>query len=109
MALFSLEEYESAADAFRLGAQHDASEASFKTWLRKCAAELEEESKQPAAPAAAPAAAQPAVAPAERVRHDWYQNATHVFLTLFVKGLKPNDVTVTFEKNSVTLSLRCGR
>ncbi|PNW75124.1 hypothetical protein CHLRE_12g513600v5 [Chlamydomonas reinhardtii] len=75
IALFNLEEYEAAKEAFEAGCAL-APDNTFKTWIRKCDAELEDEAAaapQPAkvqasepapAPAAAPAPVQPA-APAQ--------------------------------------------
>ena len=40
-ALFNLEEYESAKDAFEAGLQLDPQSSAFKTWVRKCDAEME--------------------------------------------------------------------
>ena len=41
VALFNLEEYESAKSAFEAGQALDAKNSTFKTWIRKCAAEMD--------------------------------------------------------------------
>ena len=41
VALFNLEEYESAKSAFETGQALDAKNSTFKTWIRKCAAEMD--------------------------------------------------------------------
>lgn len=43
VALFNLEEYESAKAAFEAGQALDNKNSSFKTWIRKCAAEMDGE------------------------------------------------------------------
>lgn len=43
VALFNLEEYESAKSAFETGQALDAKNSTFKTWIRKCAAEMDDE------------------------------------------------------------------
>lgn len=43
--MFSLEEYESAKTAFEKGKQLEPENTSFRTWERKCDAELELENK----------------------------------------------------------------
>mmetsp|Transcript_5272 Transcript_5272/g.11551 ORF Transcript_5272/g.11551 Transcript_5272/m.11551 type:complete len:392 (+) Transcript_5272:110-1285(+) len=43
VACFHLEEYETAKEAFEAGQQLDPSNAQYKTWLRKCQAELQDE------------------------------------------------------------------
>ena len=42
--MFNLEEYESAKAAFEAGQALDSKNSSFKTWIRKCNAELDGES-----------------------------------------------------------------
>lgn len=41
VACFELDEYETALSAFEKAASLDASDTSFKTWIRKCQAEIE--------------------------------------------------------------------
>jgi len=41
IACFELEEYETALASFHKGASLDPSDSSFKTWIRKCQAEIE--------------------------------------------------------------------
>lgn len=41
VALFHLEEYETAKEAFEAGQALDPKNSSFKTWIRKCAAEID--------------------------------------------------------------------
>ncbi|DBA95298.1 hypothetical protein WJX82_009900 [Trebouxia sp. C0006] len=43
VALFNLEEYESAKSAFEAGQALDPRNSTFKTWVRKCAAEMDDE------------------------------------------------------------------
>lgn len=46
VALFHLEEYETAKAAFEAGQALDPNNSSFKTWIRKCAAEIEDEASE---------------------------------------------------------------
>eukprot|EP00741_Cyanophora_paradoxa_P020204 tig00000219_g19503.t1 len=111
VACFELSEYESAKTAFEKGLALQPSNSQFKTWIRKCDAELQDEqesraaAKPAAAPAPAPAAAPapaPPVAPAEqKIRHEWYQNNTHVFVTLFVKNVDKEKTKVEYGEQSV--------
>jgi len=52
MALFSLEEYEAAKQAFEKGQSLEAANTAFKTWIRKCEAELHVDSNVTTATAA---------------------------------------------------------
>jgi suppressor of G2 allele of SKP1 len=101
VAAFHMEEYVTAKAAFEKGQALDSSNGQFKTWIRKCNAEIEEEmvgedvaaqTPPPAAAAgAAPAPAQPAYVPpppkpAARFRHDFIQNPTTVTVSVYLKG-----------------------
>lgn len=57
--------------------------------------------KQEATPAVAPTV-NPAV---DKVRHEWYQSADRVTVTLYVKGVPKADTVVEFEERSVCISL----
>lgn len=57
VALFNLEEYESAKAAFEAGQALDNKNSTFKTWIRKCAAEMDDEASQDNQTAAEPPSA----------------------------------------------------
>jgi hypothetical protein len=94
IACFNMEEYATAKTAFEKGRELDDKNAQFKTWIRKCNAEIEDEmASEMAAPAAAtpaPAAAAvfqaPPPKPVQRFRHDFIQTPTHVTVTFYMKG-----------------------
>ena len=108
MAHFELQNFEAAKSAFEAGKAEGSVGAKLRMWVRKCNAELELQSGAvPKAPVAAnpakpvssvPQAAAPARAAASRgdgkVRHEWYQNKTHVILTIFGKNTKQEDVSL---------------
>lgn len=99
VACFNIDEFETAKDAFEKGYAIEPANAQFKTWIRKCDAELEEEEEDsgppPAVPAARPAPAavtvpppsQPVApaAPKPRFRHEYYQNSSSVVVTVYIK------------------------
>jgi len=151
---FEMEEFETAKSSFEKGQQLDSSNTTFRTWIRKCNAELEIEesmdvdtsskqdskpttatqsqpssssqsSNQSSAPAAKPASATPVSAassnpsstpttttpatsaPSEqKIRHEWYQTPIHVFVTVFVKGAKKEQVNVEFQEKSLLVSIK---
>jgi len=125
MAQFELEEFQLAKEAFEGGLAVDPASRGFKMWIRKCQAELEltgtasapasNATAATAAPAAAKAAPAPAAAPKRAappsdsmIRHEWYQNATHVIVTVFAKGLAEKDVKPDIKAKSVELALNLG-
>eukprot|EP01119_Soliformovum_irregulare_P006673 TRINITY_DN1892_c0_g1_i1.p1 TRINITY_DN1892_c0_g1~~TRINITY_DN1892_c0_g1_i1.p1 ORF type:complete len:359 (+),score=124.58 TRINITY_DN1892_c0_g1_i1:44-1078(+) len=117
VALFSMEEYEAALSAFKKGQSNDSSNTQFATWIRKCEAELEESnsssSKTPTpvsstpapTPTPAPVATPVPIAPG-RIRHEWYQTATHVIVTIFVKGIQKDQLTVNLADKSLDVDIK---
>jgi len=112
VACFNMEEYATAKVAFEKGRELDPGNNQFKTWLRKCNAELEDEmvgDDQAAAPAAHAPATQAAPAPppppkpVQRFRHDFIQNPTHVTVTVYIKGATKETCEVQFERQSLSL------
>jgi tetratricopeptide (TPR) repeat protein len=124
IACFNMEEYGTAKNAFEKGRDLDGSNTQFKTWIRKCNAELEEEmvgddSAQEALPAYATtassaqapsqiAAAVPAPKPVQRFRHDFIQNQTMVTVTVYIKGATKESCEVTFEPTALSLDWNIG-
>jgi len=120
MACFELEDFQSAKEAFEAGLALEKPSRSFKMWIRKCDAELELTgvSAAPAkanatvtsAPASAPAApvTRPAPPSDSRVRHEWYQSTSHIILTIFIKGLKEENVVLEMQAKSLEIALKMG-
>jgi len=114
VAAFHMEEYVTAKAAFEKGQELDAANNQFKTWIRKCNAEIEEEMvgecqiEEATPPPAAAAAAQPTYQPpppkpVARFRHDFIQNPTHVTVSVYIKGANKDSCEVTFEETGFTL------
>ncbi|KAL6072088.1 Cochaperone protein [Balamuthia mandrillaris] len=134
MACFALDEYETALAAFEKGQQLEPENASFKTWIRKCKAEIESEeglqedlvTEEATAPPSQAASSSSSVAPAPtstpatsvqeeekkevpqepKVRHSWYQNPTHVYITFYAKGLKEEDVQLELTDQSMDVTIK---
>lgn len=129
-ALFYLDRFQEAQAALEAAAQ--AGQEKTELWLRKCKAELERAAAGPtpvtvaatAASATAPVVhkidALPKAAPepkpehvlpkapanlAERTREQWFQGPTDVTVTVLAKNLKPDQVQMTFESETNTLSI----
>jgi len=120
-ALFELEEFVAAKVAFESAVGIDGSNRVSKMWVRKCDAELE---------VTAPAAAKPAVGTAtpattvakplpaaksasavsgdSKIRHEWYQNKTHLIVTVFAKGVAQDSASLDLQPMSLELSLKLG-
>lgn len=118
MAAFSLDNFSLALTAFNKGNELKPS-AQFKTWIRKCEAELgdgkaTEAPTQPAATQTPVATATIAVAASKfkyvlallfldsfAFRHDFFQTATHVTVCIFAKSVKKDSIQVTIKKKQV--------
>lgn len=116
VALFELEEFASAKGAFQTAVGLCGSDRVFKMWVRKCDAELEATagpaSAKPAAPAAQTGVAQSAVKLAasgdSKIRHEWYQNKTHVMVTVFAKGVAEDTASLDLQPTSMELAIKLG-
>ncbi|CAI5481686.1 unnamed protein product [Closterium sp. Yama58-4] len=123
VACHHLEEYETALAAFKAGAKLEPNNAKFKNGIRKAEAELQSQDEDMAVDAPAPSAAAsaseaparvptasaapgpsapvpspaPAAAPAPappKYRHEFYQSATTVVVTVFAKGISSEQLKV---------------
>jgi len=132
---FEMEEFETAKISFEKGFQLDPSNNSFRTWIRKCNAELEVEEDAmdivtphtstsathqnpiPSNPSSTPTSTTTSTststptsttaAPTEqKIRHEWYQTATHVFVTVFVKNIKQEQLNVQIEEKSLNIAIK---
>mmetsp|Transcript_2072 Transcript_2072/g.6302 ORF Transcript_2072/g.6302 Transcript_2072/m.6302 type:complete len:333 (-) Transcript_2072:1082-2080(-) len=117
IACFNMEEFATAKKAFEQGKQIDPDNNQFKTWIRKCNAELEEEmagDEMPVphsngtsvAPAPAPVQNVPQPPPpktVQRFRHDFIQNPTFVTVTVYIKGADRENCDITFEPRALSI------
>jgi len=110
IALFELEEYEDASLAFEKAQSLEPDRADLKTWIRKCDAELKlnQATKDPN-DGAAPSMPKPSGAPAEalpqtmgdKCRFEWYQNSTHVIVTVFAKKRAEADTSLELTDSEI--------
>jgi suppressor of G2 allele of SKP1 len=123
LACFQLDEFETALDAFRRGlALAEASPAlarsrKYAIWLRKCDAEIEDESSdedEDAAGAAAhadtPPAAPIATAPAPEggvvaapcaIKYQYYQTNSHITITVLAKNVQAGECVVEIKERTL--------
>lgn len=141
LAAFGLSEYETAKQAFEKGlglleasGKPDVSR-KYRTWIRKCDAEIEDEEvavpsasasaappstsstpavagpsgsggAQAAAPSAKPAPSAPPAPPTSSVKYQYYQNASHVIMTILQKNLKPEDTQIDIEPRKLKVVVK---
>jgi len=122
MACFSLDEFETALSAFQKGQELEPENSTFKTWIRKCVAELESEtgtvvpiedktqkvtteSVQSSVQSSTPVANIKS-SEAPKIRHEWYQTQTHVFVTIFSKNVKKEETILDIQKKSLSITIK---
>jgi suppressor of G2 allele of SKP1 len=137
IALFYVEEYESARSVFTDGIEMGSTEntITFKQWRRKCNAELDIEQQEeagtttegifigigadippePAKPSRdeasqtsseSSASGSQAIGQASKMRYDWYQTDSHVIVTLMIKNVKKDDVSISFGERTLSASVK---
>lgn len=129
-SLFHLEDYKSAKDAFTQGQTLDPADGNFRTWIRKCEAEMDllkqeksdtsevkigssggdsktEDSKTGAKTeqSTEPPKTVP-MPPKEKSRYDWYQTQTHVIVTILLKNVKQEDMTIDIQERSLSACIK---
>mmetsp|Transcript_21606 Transcript_21606/g.26023 ORF Transcript_21606/g.26023 Transcript_21606/m.26023 type:complete len:355 (+) Transcript_21606:188-1252(+) len=111
-ACFNLEEYATAKTAFETVNSLEPSKQT-ETWIRKCAAELEDEDEDededeveaPAAPPPVPTPAPAPAAPPPKYRHEWYQTADKVNISIMAKKIPEETVNTEVSGDGTNLSL----
>jgi suppressor of G2 allele of SKP1 len=128
-----LEEYETAKAAFVTGMGKAESPEIYRSWIRKCDAELEDDAeagdtgvdmgaaivadpppqatsqppKQTQEPVTStPAAEAPTAPPAPKYRHQWFQSPAAVTLSIMAKGIKPDRATVDITPTAVHVHIK---
>jgi len=124
-ACIKLEEYQTAKAALELGSSYASGDSRFTRLLKECEERIAEESSQAPAknvepPVAAAAATvedkedvanmentPPVVEPPSKpkYRHDYYNSATEVVLTIFAKGVPADSVVIDFGEQMLSVSI----
>lgn len=115
MALYSLQQYGRAKDAFERGlslASDPASKANFSDWLGKTVAELPVDAATPSSssPSPSPSSTGAELLPLSTYRRDWYQSPSHVTIDLFARDTQADQLSVAVTSGShFELRLRVDR
>jgi len=124
MALFALEEFETAQIAFEKGQTSDPSNSQFKTWIRKCQAELEldgttttnttsstqvtEDKMEIITPTPTEQPITPKVEakPEPKFKHEWYQTTSQVVISVFAKEMTKEKVGIDIQEQSLCVTIK---
>lgn len=122
--LFSLEKYEAALQSYKTALSLDGENNQIKEWIRKCEAEinlkdssndndqikvgLSSIEKQKEDPPTMKQETSPSQQQqtAKKINHDWYQTETHVVITVLVKNLKKESVSIGFNVKSLSVTAK---
>ncbi|KAG0053401.1 Suppressor of G2 allele of SKP1 [Gryganskiella cystojenkinii] len=118
VAAFHIQDYQTAKVALEACRVLSPDQRTLASWIRKNDQELTKLPKTATpTPAAAPApvaapVAIPTVTPApvtpavHRVRHEWYQNDSHVTISVFIKNVKKESVDINITENALSVSVK---
>ncbi|XP_041358470.1 protein SGT1 homolog [Gigantopelta aegis] len=114
VALFNLEDYQSALDAFKEGQKLNETDSSYDSWIKKCEEKMKSLSmgddsiklqSQVPVPSEPPTEHKP-VPILPSVRHDWYQTPTHVVITVLLKNVNKDSLVCDIQENSLSVIVK---
>lgn len=94
---FKLENYSAASVALYKAQQLGSQETNLYSMLQTCREKL---SKQPVSKPESNSIVSP------KIRHEWYQTDSYVYVSIFIKQLRPEDVSVEFLPREFTLTVK---
>jgi len=123
LAAFELQEYETAKAAFEQGQKIDPDQSNWRTWIRKCEAEMgmentkaeksEEKTNTTSPmivdpPKVVPVTpTQPPSIPSQpKIRHEWYQTNSHAIVAIFAKNIKKEQVTIDIREKTLSVTIQ---
>jgi hypothetical protein len=104
-ACVKLEQYDAARAAVEVGAALAPGDARFAQLMKEIDAKAPKPMETDASPAAAVATATPAPADKPKYRHDYYNSAAEVVVTVFAKGVAAEHVAVEFGEQLLSVSV----
>ncbi|OEL30597.1 Protein SGT1-like protein [Dichanthelium oligosanthes] len=106
-ACVKLEQYDAARAAVEAGAALAPADARLAQRFAQLMKEIDAKASKPMETEASAAAPVPAAAPAEKAkyRHDYYNSAAEVVVTVFAKGMAPEHVAVEFGEQVLSISV----
>ncbi|XP_030636012.1 protein SGT1 homolog [Chanos chanos] len=97
IAEYHLNNFTSAQEAFKTGQALEGSNAAFQTWIKRCEEKMETQVQNGTSN---PQTTTP------HVKHDWYQTESQVIVTIMLKNVKKEDITVNFEEQELTAEVK---
>ncbi|XP_064637338.1 protein SGT1 homolog [Lineus longissimus] len=109
-ACFHLDKFPEAKSAFIEGQKLDDSNAAFKTWLRKCDAELDLAKKENSGVGSSSGSDEkpkpPPMPSGQKTRYDWYQTETHVIVNVMLKNVKQEDCNINIQTRTFSATVK---
>ncbi|XP_013413149.1 protein SGT1 homolog [Lingula anatina] len=107
VALYHLDMKAEAKGAFEQGLKYDGSDKTLNQWCDRCVKELSEPTSQAVPKGGQQSTPQTIAMPIPaKIRHDWYQTETHVIVTILIKNVKKEDLTVEFQEKMLSVTIR---
>ncbi|KAJ3303322.1 Cochaperone protein [Blyttiomyces sp. JEL0837] len=105
MALFELKKFEEAREALEESKKVGCKDKILDTWISKVDA-VAPPKKTTENTAAAPITPAATFLPPSKIRHEWFQNENFVTVTIFIKSLKKEQVTIEFQPRVCSVSIK---
>ncbi|MCJ8747881.1 hypothetical protein PDJAM_G00158560 [Pangasius djambal] len=93
IAEYHLNNISAAHQAFTAGKELEGANEAFQTWIKKCEEKMATQDQNGTSDL------QQTATP--HVKHDWYQTESQVTVTLMVKNVKKEDVSITFQEKEL--------
>ncbi|XP_062866550.1 protein SGT1 homolog isoform X2 [Trichomycterus rosablanca] len=97
IAEYHLNHISAAHQAFTAGQGLDGSNEAFQTWIKKCEEKMATQNENESSDSQATT---------PHVKRDWYQTESQVTVTLMVKNVKKEDVSITFHERELKMLLK---
>ncbi|GAA6090083.1 protein SGT1 homolog [Tachysurus ichikawai] len=97
IAEYHLNNIRAAHQAFTAGKGVEGANEDFQTWIKKCEEKMATQDQN---------GTSDLQTAASHVKHDWYQTESQVTITLMVKNVKKEDVSVTFKEKELKAWLK---
>ncbi|KAJ8255592.1 hypothetical protein COCON_G00194560 [Conger conger] len=97
IAEYHLENFPSSHEAFVQGQNVDGADGAFAVWIKRCEERMALGSHN---------GTSHTQETAPQVKHDWYQTESHVIVTVMVKNVKKEEVSVKFEEKELSAAVK---
>ncbi|CAG5131554.1 unnamed protein product [Candidula unifasciata] len=104
--LFELNEYAKALDVFKEGQKRFASDKILEDWIHRCETELTKQSKREDSTEEKNTQQSSVSNEPPKVKYNWYQTHTHVIVSVMLKNVKDENLTVDVNSRALKVLVK---